>query len=250
MNLRTLTAAVTAAALLGPAAVAAHASDPGRVIGLEIQVVDPAAKTVTGVQHCVPPEVAGQTRTFVIDLPSVSPDQLRPGSLVGVEVAWEREPAAITRIGVPPCNAQPQGGPPPGGTFPGPDALQRGPGGHDGPPSISSAFTNRVWKFQGEADGFSGGILSMTLEKVLNLPRRMATQDDEIVDQDTAVIVDPATRVYDGKKAVKQRAESALLADAESVRVQGKLLRPSKWRKDEDGEPIATIRAKKIYILD
>jgi hypothetical protein len=31
--------------------------------------------------------------------------------------------------------------------------------------------------------------------------------------------------------------------------VQGKMLAPSKWRKDEDGEPVPTIRAKKVFIL-
>jgi len=118
-----------------------------------------------------------------------------------------------------------------------------GPGA---PPAFERGFLNRVWKFVGEIDGYDEGVLSITVAKILNLPKRFRDQDDSLVDEDARVLVAAGVRVVkDGKRV--GRAE---LADAENVRVHGKLLKPSKWQKDEDGERTPTIRAKKIHILD
>ena len=102
-------------------------------------------------------------------------------------------------------------------------------------PAFVRRFITRVWKFVGEVDYYEEGVLSMTMHKILNLPRKWRTQDDDLIDQDTTVLVG-------------ERVERGALDAANDVRVHGKLLRPFRWHEDEDGEPVPTIRAKKVYI--
>jgi hypothetical protein len=111
-------------------------------------------------------------------------------------------------------------------------------------PNLVRRFVSRVWKFVGEVDYYEEGVLSMTLGKIRNLPRRWRSQDDELLDQDTTVLVSQRVRVFlDGRRVSRDE-----LDNANDVRVHGKLLRPEKWHADEDGEPVTTIRAKKVYV--
>ena len=243
-------AAVCAALALPAVAPAEDGPAAGPVtIGLEVKAVDPASRTVQGVVHCVRPELAGRPASFHV-ADGVELADLQPGTVVGVQVQ-KSDPPQVLAVVPAPCSVQPGA---PGRQQPGdPGAAPRGPGDgpKDGPgggdlPSLKGGFLNRVWKFVGEVDGYDGGKLSMTLDKILNLPRRFANQDDELVDQDMLVLVGDATRVYD----TDGRARAGDLDNAEHVRVAGKILRPSKWQDDEDGDPVPTIRAKKVYILD
>ena len=130
------------------------------------------------------------------------------------------------------------------GPGPGPGS---GPGAGDcRPPDMARGFMNRVWKFNGEVDGFDDGVLSITVSKILNLPKKFSDERAEIVDEDARVLVSSKIRVYDKDG---HRTKQSDLDDAENVRVQGKMLATGKWQKDEDGQPVPTIRAKKIYIL-
>ena len=111
-------------------------------------------------------------------------------------------------------------------------------------PQFVRRFLTRVWKFVGEVDYYEAGELSITLGKILNLPRKWRTQDDDLLDQDTTVLVSNRVRVFrDGGRVARDELESA-----NDVRVHGKLLRPRMWRVDDDGSPVPTIRAKKVYI--
>lgn len=259
---RTVALAALAAGALAPAA---SAQGPGpAMIGLEVKSVDAAARTVTGVQHCVAPDQAGTIATFKVDLQDFSPNQFPVGAVMGIEVRWDTPPA-ITRFGAPPCQIQrPAGQLQPG--MPGPGGQQQPgmPGGHQqpgmpgpgGPGGAGGAggqfmpgFLNRVWKFEGEANGYANGRLSITLSKILNLPKKMQMQDDELVDEDALVLVGAAVKVYDGSRLVPSRKEAGELADADRVRVQGKILPPAKWAEDEDGGKVTTVRAKRIYVL-
>jgi hypothetical protein len=260
---RALRASVAVAALAAALAPAAHAQAPPPadgpfVIGFEPKTTDAGAHGVTGVMHCVPPEQAGRIATFNV-ADSLDLAGFTPGAAIGIEIAPASDGGKeIVRIVPPPCQFQPGGAPtgpvPPTAGTP-PPGQPGGPGSgpqigpHNGVPTLERGFLNRVWKFEGEADGYEDGVLSMTLSKILNLPKRMGGQDDELVDQDTLVLVGSRTRVYDANELVRERREAAELASAEHVRVQGKMLPPSKWRKDEDDQPVPTIRAKKVFIL-
>lgn len=142
--------------------------------------------------------------------------------------------------GPPPGGPGPGYGPPPGGEGSGPAT-----GGPDqGAPGFNAGFLNRVWKFHVVIDSASEGRLSVTLERVLNLPKRLADQDDELLDQDAIVLIGSGLRVFRGT----QRVPLSELGDAEEARIQGKLLPPAKWANDEDEQPVPTIRAKKAFL--
>lgn len=244
---------IAAAALVALPGLAS-AEDGAPVVGLEIKAVDPASRTVTAVLHCVPPEKAGREVTLVAG-PRVDLAQLAPGRMVGAKVDTTAAPPVIAEVGPPPCDARPQGDQPPPGKpgkpgqpgQPGrPDGGDQGDQDDRGEPEgegFERTFLRRVWKFVGAVDGYEAGKLSVTIEKVLNLPKKFRDQDDALVDEDALVLVDTA-RVYEDRERVSRSA----LEDAEDVRVHGKLLPESKWQKDEDGEPVPTIRAKKVYI--
>jgi hypothetical protein len=157
-----------------------------------------------------------------------------------------------------PCSQGPNGGPggpyqggpggPPNGQPGGPNGPHGGPGG---PPTFAGGFLSRVWRFTAEADSYDAAknVLNVTVTKIVNLPKKFANQDDEIVDQDAYVIFSASTKVYSGGKRVpKEQRYDALLDNADTVLVAGKMIPPAKWQKDEDDTPVTTIRAKRVSI--
>lgn len=114
-------------------------------------------------------------------------------------------------------------------------------------PSFKASFMNRVWSFHGVVDDvdLDTRTLDMTTTGIENLPRRFASQDDALLDQDTHVVFKPGTRVYDpdGK-----RVSQDYLDYAEDVVVRGKLVPPRRWHVDEQGEQVPTLSAKRLYI--
>jgi hypothetical protein len=248
MKSRTLAvlAAAVAALVAAPAAQANHM--PANM-GIEVTAVDPAARTVTGIQHCTSPDRAGRPATFPVT-PDIEFSQFQPGMMWGIAV----DPAGVIQsTNDMPCNVRPsRPGPGPGPGQPGPG--QPGPHDHDehggpeggpGSPQFDPRFINRVWKFNVAVDGYESGKLTVTIERVLNLPSRFRTQDDEIVDESALVLVSSSVRVYEDGKRVRK----SILEDADGVaKIHGKLLRPDKWQADEDGEKVPTLRARKIYL--
>jgi hypothetical protein len=246
MKSRTLAVfAVAVAALL--AAPAAQANHIPSNLGLEITAVDPAARTVTGIQHCTAPDRAGRPASFPVT-PDIDFGQFQPGMMWGVAV----DPAGVIQsTGPMPCDVRPGPRPGPGGPgHPGPGHGHEHPGpggpqGGPGTPQFESRFINRVWKFEVSVDGYASGKLHVTIGRILNLPSRFRTQDDEIVDESAIVLVSSSVRVYEDGR----RVGNANLDDADgTAKIHGKLLRPDKWQEDEDGEKVPTIRARKIYL--
>ena len=249
-------AAATAAAE-GPAGP--PAPGPGmNPMGLELTAVDSAARTITGLQHCVGPQQAGQSVSFPV-APHVDMSFMAAGKSIGVMVDTNMNPHTVVGAIDKDCRnmTPPQGGPqgpPPGGQQGPPPGGQQGPPQGNQPrppeggdmPAFQNGFLNRVWKFDAEVDSFEDGKLSVTIAKILNLPKKFKTQDDELLDQDALALMGKSVRVYKDGERVAQSS----LEDAEHVRVQGKLLKPDKWQEDEDGTPVTTIRAKKVFIVD
>jgi hypothetical protein len=112
-------------------------------------------------------------------------------------------------------------------------------------PRFKPGFLNRVWRFNGSVDSVGDGSLSMTLESIERLPKRFRTQDDELLDQDVTVLYSEGTRVYGPDGKLVHRGE---LERAEAVQIRGRLLRPRKWRANEDGDYVPTVRAKRIHV--
>jgi len=132
-----------------------------------------------------------------------------------------------------------------------PGKGRRGDGaGLPGVPELTPAFLRRVWRFSVEADGYDAGahVLSATVDRVLGGPKRARRA---LADVDVAVLVTPATRVLDadGNRVAADGLATAL-DDANDAVVTGKPLAKAKWQQDEDGDPVPTLRAKRIAIED
>lgn len=121
------------------------------------------------------------------------------------------------------------------GDKPGWDGIPRG--------GFKRAFLNRIWRFAGEDPIVDGNVMNVTLLKVANLPRRFRHMDDELVDQDLMVKLGRGAKLRD---CDGDRVSREDLEDFTEVNVRGKLLRPSKWLEDEDGETTPTVRAKSV----
>ena len=145
------------------------------------------------------------------------------------------------------CPAQAEGGDDPGEEPADPGADDGD--GSDAPPRFDAGFLNRVWRIAGSADGFEDGALDFTAARFMKLPRRFADQDDELVGEDSRVLVTRRTRVVDAAhhRLTGDAAASALDA-ADRVVVVAKLVPEARWLEDEDGEPVPTLRAKRIEI--
>jgi hypothetical protein len=119
-------------------------------------------------------------------------------------------------------------------------------------PDFAPGFLNHVWKLDAEVDAYDGDerVLSVTVTRLVNLPKRFRDDDDEIIDADTAVLLSRTTRVYDadGHRVRTAEDQAEALNGAETVRVHGKVVPPQKWRTDEDDQPVPTIRAKRVYV--
>jgi hypothetical protein len=115
--------------------------------------------------------------------------------------------------------------------------------------TFKADFLNRVWTFDGAVDqvDLEQHTLDMTTSSIENLPKRFASQDDALLDQDTHVNFRPSTRVYgpDGQLVTQDHLDYA-----ENVAVRGKLTAPKRWAHDADGDPVPTVDAKRLYITD
>ena len=112
-------------------------------------------------------------------------------------------------------------------------------------PRFKAGFLNRVWRFNGSVDGVENDTLSMTLDSIDRLPARFRNQDDELLDQDTTVLFSHNVRVYGPDGSL---VEPHNLSIAEAVQVRGRLLSPRKWRVNDDGDVVPTVRAKRIHV--
>jgi hypothetical protein len=147
------------------------------------------------------------------------------------------------------CGAEGEGAPqPPAGDDS--EGEHPGDGDHHGDaPRFAAGFLNRVWRISGEANGFEDGVLDFTANRFFKLPRKFASQDDAIVGEDSRVLVPDHTRVWDADhNRLTVDAEASALDAADNVVVVGKLLPRAKWQHDEDGNPVPTLRAKKVLL--
>jgi hypothetical protein len=114
---------------------------------------------------------------------------------------------------------------------------------------LGAAFLRRVWRFNVEADGYDAGthVLSTTVVRVLGGAPRRARR--ALADVSANVLVTATTRIIDGDgNRVTGDAIATTLDGADLAQVTGKLLPRASWQNDEDGEPVPTLRAKRIRV--
>jgi len=114
-------------------------------------------------------------------------------------------------------------------------------------PVLPASAYARVLVFRADADGYDSGRLSITVRRITGLTKALKEDFNDAVDeQDGIVLVGKTVKVVDRKG---RKLKHSALDDADSVSVTGKLLRPSQWKDDEDGNPVPTIRAKRITVV-
>lgn len=119
-------------------------------------------------------------------------------------------------------------------------------------PSFKPGFLNRILDVRGEVNGLEGNKLDITIARFDKLPKKFKDQDDALVEEAGYALLSKSTRVYargdDGFERVTGEARTKALDEAERFRGKVKLVKPSAWEEDEDGTPVPTFKAKRIYI--
>jgi hypothetical protein len=125
-------------------------------------------------------------------------------------------------------------------------------------PVFDQGFLRRAWRFGGDASSFSGGVLTLTVRSTPRVPARFREQAGRLAGLEFAVVVSRRTRLVSagaarrssrrGRRSGGRRVTERALRQAGRVRVDGKLLPPSRWRRDADGRRVPTVRASKITL--
>lgn len=125
-------------------------------------------------------------------------------------------------------------------------------------PEFDRGFLRRTWRFGGDATSFGDGILTMTVTSPPRVPARFREQASRFLGLEVAVVLGRRTDVVSARRARRssrggrrggnRRMSPRALRRAGRVQVQGKLLPPSRWRQDANGQRIPTIRASRVTI--
>jgi hypothetical protein len=148
----------------------------------------------------------------------------------------------------------------------------------DGPPKFSDAFYRLSLSLDVSLDGLEGQEASLagsdteqtpttqeppatqnpakslelpvSIEDVCRVPRRLKTQGQQLSGTDGVALVSSATRVVKDHRALTGTERTDELGGADTATIIGRLLRPRRWRQDDDGEPIPTFNARRVTITD
>jgi Ca2+-binding RTX toxin-like protein len=122
----------------------------------------------------------------------------------------------------------------------------------DDPPLIfSNAFYAITTTVTASADGMTGNELPISIEEVCDVPQALATEAAQLVGGDGVALISPATTVFDAAgQQLTGAAATTALAGADTVVLKARLLAPSEWRQDEDGQPVPTFSVSRADISD
>jgi len=82
------------------------------------------------------------------------------------------------------------------------------------------------------------------------LPRRLKKQGKQLIGGDGVAVVSSRTHIVKDGRELTGASRLAELEGADTVSLKVRVFRPKHWRKDEDGNKIATFRARRIVITD
>lgn len=120
----------------------------------------------------------------------------------------------------------------------------------DPPPTFSEAFDSTTITLNASSDGAADGHLPISIEDVCDVPKALQAEALQLVGNDAVAIIGPATTVFQNGIQLEGEAAMMALADLDAVEVRARLLRPSEWVQDEDGNPVPTFDAIRITIVD
>jgi hypothetical protein len=128
-----------------------------------------------------------------------------------------------------------------------PPALR---GDDEGPPTFTAEFYEHTFKLDASTDGLEGDQLPISIETVCRVPRALAEQAAQLSGGDGLAKLTQRTRVFKGHTQLEGDEARRAVEGADTVTLNGRLLRPGKWGQDEDGGSVPTFKARKITVTD
>jgi hypothetical protein len=129
-------------------------------------------------------------------------------------------------------------------------AHTTGDSGTEGPPKFTAAFYRRLFTLSVSLDGADGTELPISIEEVCNVPKKLKKQAAQLAGTDGVALVLQRTAIYEGKTLLSGDAATTALDGADTAEIRVRLLKPPKWRQDEDGNPVPTFRIGQVQITD
>ena len=137
-----------------------------------------------------------------------------------------------------------------------PEGARVAPGGlsraaqEDAPPTFSDPFYSIAITINASVDGRNGDELPISIEEVCTSAlgwraRPLSSSAAKVA------LISSATKVFDAAgQALTGEAAATALAGADSVSLEAQLMRPARWRRDEDGQPVPSFETSRIEITD
>ena len=121
----------------------------------------------------------------------------------------------------------------------------------DAPPTFSDPFYAVTITINASVDGVNGDELPISIEEVCDVPSGLAGEAAQLIGGEGVALMTSDTKVFDATgQALTGDAAATALAGADSVSLKAQLLRPARWRQDEDGQPVPTFRTSRVDITD
>lgn len=125
-----------------------------------------------------------------------------------------------------------------------------GDSGEEAPPKFTAAFYARLFTLDVSLDGADGRELPVSIEEVCNVPKRLRKQAAQLAGADGVALLLGRTTVWQGPTLLTGEPASTAVDGADTALLRVRLVRPGKWREDEDGNRIPTFRTGRIQITD
>jgi hypothetical protein len=118
-------------------------------------------------------------------------------------------------------------------------------------PRFTAAFYKRLFLLSVSLDGADGNELPISIEEVCSVPKRLRKQAVQLAGGDGVALLLPRTSVWEGETQFTGEAAAAAIDGADTAVLLVRLIRPpTRWRQDEDGNPVPTFRTGRIEITD
>jgi hypothetical protein len=122
--------------------------------------------------------------------------------------------------------------------------------GDESPTRFSPAMYRFSFAIEASLDGFEGESLPISIETICRVRRRLQREAAQLAGADGVAVILPRTRVVKDRRTLQDPQRTEELAGADTATLRARLLRPTEWQENEDGDPVPTFRASRIDITD
>lgn len=120
----------------------------------------------------------------------------------------------------------------------------------DAPPKFTAAFYARMFTLDVSLDGADGSELPVSIEEVCEVPKRLKKQAAQLAGADGVALLLRRTTVWEGATQLSGDSAATAVEGADTALLRVRLVRPRKWRQDEDGNRVPTFRTGRVEITD